>query len=298
MANLQLQEARLANYVREEGLVQQIAAVRSTSALDRSNTIKSLLGQEMAQAQKLATSEIQRKQIALKFGRKIFNQTVKEFALKARALVSEQAAQSASLEFERQKTEATGKRAELEARIAQTQAQAAFDLEGTDANKLKLDLAKENLKLIQEQNHETRSLSQLQSGLLRDQQAAGRERLAQERLLALNGQKQFATVGQQAIIQRNVNEMLRGQAQNVGAAAVSAQNFRAQLEGAAQARGNLSASFQAQVNTHLDGSQTFSRMNSTLETIATNTSRETQFTVEVNVDPVSGAANSSVSGTG
>ncbi len=298
MANLQFQEARLGNYAKEVGLVQEIAAVRSDAAIDRSGTIKSLLGQEMAQAQKLATSEIQRKQIALKFGRKIFNQTVMEFDLKARALVSEQTAQRTSLQFEQQKTAAAGKRAEKEAKIAEIQAQSAFDQDDSEPNKLKLDLAKENLKLIKEQNEETQSLGQLQLGLLSTQQAAGRERLSQERLLSLNSQKQFATVGQQAVIQRNVSEMLRGQAQQVDAAAVSAQNFKSQLEGASQARGNLSAAFQAQVNTHLDGSQHFSQMNSTLETIATNTGRETPITVNVSVDPVSGAANSSVSGTG
>ncbi len=296
--SLQRQEARLGNYAKEVGLIQQIAGVRSDAAIDRSGTIKSLLGQEMAQAQKLAKSEIQRKQIALKFGKKIFNQTVMEFDLKARALVTEQEAQRTSLQFEQQKTEASGKRAENEAKIAAVQAQSAFDLAGTEENEQKLKLAQANLDLIQQQNIETQNLGRLQLGLLSTQQAAGREQLAQERLLSLNGQKQFASKAQQAVIQKNVNEMLRGQAQQVDAAAVSASNFKSQLEGASHARGNLSEAFQAQVNTHLDGSQHFSQMNSTLDTIATNTGRENPITVNVSVDPVSGAANSSVSGTG
>ena len=296
--SLQRQEARLGNYAKEVGLIQQIAGVRSDAAIDRSGTIKSLLGQEMAQAQKLAKSEIQRKQIALKFGKKIFNQTVMEFDLKARALVTEQEAQRTSLQFEQQKTEASGKRAENEAKIAAVQAQSAFDLAGTEENEQKLKLAQANLDLIQQQNIETQNLGRLQLGLLSTQQAAGREQLAQERLLSLNGQKQFASKAQQQVIQKNVNEMLRGQAQQVDAAAVSAANFKSQLEGASHARGNLSEAFQAQVNTHLDGSQHFSQMNSTLDTIATNTGRENPITVNVSVDPVSGAANSSVSGTG
>lgn len=296
--SLQRQEARLGNYAKEVGLIQQIAAVRSDAALNRSDTIKGLLGQEMAQAQKLAKTEIQRKQIALEFGKKIFNQTVREFDLKARALVTEQEAQRTSLQFEQQKEAAAGRRAEREAKIAEIQAQQQFDIAGTDENQRKLRLAQANLNLILQQNTETQNLGRLQLGLLSAQQAAGRDQLAQERLLALNGQQQFATKAQQAVIQKNVNEMLRGQAQQVSAAAVSASNFRSQLEGAAHARGNLSTAFQAQVNTHLDGSQHFSQMNSTLDTIAENTSRETQFTVEVNVDPGSGTANSSVRGTG
>ncbi|MCP4974263.1 MAG: hypothetical protein GY914_11435, partial [Prochlorococcus sp.] len=81
-------------------------------------------------------------------------------------------------------------------------------------------------------------------------------------------------------------------------AEISAANYAASLQSIPQALGDIPAAFNTQVHTTIDGNQTFSQMNSALDTIATNTGRENPITVNVSVDPVSGAANSSVSGTG
>lgn len=296
---LQVQEARLGIYAQETQLVGQIAAARNQAALDRSNTIKSLLDQELQQEQALAGNDAQRRQLELEFGQRKFNQTVAEFDLKARALVTEQQAQQASLAFEQQKAAAAGKRAEIEARIALLQAQQQNSEKGTAETQRQVELAQQNLDLIQQTNSEEQRLGGLRSNLLAEQQAAARERLSQERLLALNGLAQYGTIEQQRQLQADVNEQLRQQAGYADAAAVSAQNFKNELNGAAQARGDLSTAFQAQVNTVIDGSQQFSQMNTYLSQIVTNTQKPPVVNVTVN-NSGSGSGNSSravVSGT-
>ncbi len=279
---LQTQEARLGLYAQETQLVGQINAARSQAAVDRSNTIKSLLDQELQQGQALAANDAQRRQLELQYGQAKFNQTVAEFDLKARALVTEQQAQQASLAFEQQKAAAAGKRADIEAQIALLQAQAANADKGTPESQRQVQLAQQNLDLIRQTNSEEQRLGGLRSSLLQEQQAAARERLAQERLIALNGQAQYGSTEQQTQLQADVNEQLRQQAGYASAAAVSAQNFKDQLNGAAQARGDLSTAFQAQVNTVIDGSQQFSQMNTFLSQIVTNTSKPPVVNVTVN----------------
>lgn len=299
-SNLKAQEARLGFYSQEYQLIGQINNVRNQGAIDRSNTIKSLLDQELSQAQALATSDGQRRALELQFGQAKFNQTVAEFDLKARALVAEQQGQQASLAFEQQKAAAAGKRAEIEAQIALIQAQAANADKGTAETQRQVELAQQNLDLIRQSTTQEQALGTLRSQLLRDEQAAARERLSQERLLALNGQAQYASLDQQAQLQADVNAELSKQAGYASAAAVSAQNFKNQLQGASDARGELSSAFQAQVNTVIDGSQQFSQMNSYLSTIATNTSKQPVVNVTVN-NSGSGSGNSSraaVRGTG
>jgi len=207
---------------------------------------------------------------------------VAEFDLKAKALVTEQASQRASLSFEQQKAAAAGKRAEIEAQIALLQAQAANADKGTEETRRQVELAQQNLNLIKDQNEQEAQLSGLRSGLLADQQAAARDQLEQQRLIALNGQEEFASIGQRKQLQDDVNQQLQDQAGYADAAKVSAQNFKTQLEDAAQARGDLSTAFQAQVNTVIDGSQQFTRMNDILSQIATNTSRPPTVNVTVN----------------
>jgi len=291
-SNLKAQEARLGFYSQEVQLIGQINKVRSDAAIGRSDTIKSLLDQELSQAQALASSDAQRRALELQFGQAKFNQTVAEFDLKARALVAEQQGQQASLAFEQQKAAAAAKRAEIEAEIALIQAQAANAEKGSAETQRQVTLAQQNLDLIRQSNSEEQALGSLRTQLLRDQQAAARERLSQERLLALNGQAQYASLDQQAQLQADVNAELSRQAGYASAAAVSAQNFKNQLQGASDARGELSSAFQAQVNTVIDGSQQFSQMNSYLSTIATNTSKQPVVNVTVN-NSGSGSGNSS-----
>ncbi len=298
-ANLKGQEARLGFYAKEVTLIGQINKVRADAAIGRSDTIKSLLDQELSQAQKLATNDAQRRALELEFGQRKFNQTVAEFDLKAIALGTEQQAQQASLAFEQQKVAAAGKRAEIEAKIALLQAQQQNSEKGTAETQRQVELAQQNLDLIRQTNAEELGLGTLRQQLLADQQAAARDQLAQQRLLALNAQAEFASKEQQAQLQADVNAELSQQASYVDAAAVSARNFKNLLQEAAQARGELSTSFQAQINTVIDGSQQFSQMNSFLSTIATNTAKAPVVNVTVNNSAARGNSSGAVvSGTG
>jgi TP901 family phage tail tape measure protein len=296
--NLKAQEARLGLYVKEIGLIGQISKVRADAAIGRSDTIKSLLDQELAQAQKLATNDAQRRALELQYGQAKFNQTVAEFDLKARALVTEQQGQEAALAFEQQKNAAAGKRLEIEAQIALLSAQAKLAEKPDAAAQQQVALAQQNLDLIRQTNAEELGLGSLRSQLLQEQQAAQRDQLSQQRLIALNAQAEFGSVEQQAQLQADVNAELRNQAGYANAAAVSAQNFKAQLQGAAEARGDLSTAFQAQVNTVIDGSQQFTTMNNILSTIATNTAKQPVVNVTVNNSGARGNSSGAVvSGT-
>ena len=298
-STLKAQEARLGFYSQEYQLIGQINKVRNDAAIGRSDTIKSLLDQELSQAQKLATNDAQRRALEIEFGQRKFNQTVAEFDLKARALVTEQQAQQASLAFEQQKVAAAGKRAEIEAQIALISAQQQNAEKGNAATQQQVALAQQNLDLIRQTNAEELGLGTLRQQLLAEQQAAARDQLAQQRLIALNAQAEYGSVEQQAQLQADVNAELRNQAGYANAAAVSAQNFKAQLQGAADARGDLSTAFQAQVNTVIDGSQQFSQMNSFLSTIATNTAKAPVVNVTVNNSAARGNSSGAVvSGTG
>ncbi len=298
-SNLKAQEARLGFYSQEYQLIGQINKVRADAAIGRSDTIKSLLDQELSQAQKLATNDAQRRALELEFGQRKFNQTVAEFDLKAIALGTEQQAQQASLAFEQQKLAAAGKRAVIEAEIALSQAKQQNSEKGTAETQRQVELAQQNLDLIKETNSQEQGLGALRQQLLADQQAAARDQLSQQRLLALNSQAEFASKEQQAQLQADVNAELSQQASYVDAAAVSARNFKAQLQEAAQARGELSTSFQAQINTVIDGSQQFSQMNSFLSTIATNTAKAPVVNVTVNNSAARGNSSGAVvSGTG
>lgn len=297
-AALQQQEARLGFYSQEFTLLGQINKVRADAAIGRSDTIKSLLDQELSQAQKLATNDAQRRALELEFGQRKFRQTVAEFDLKAIALGTEQQAQRASLAFEQQKVAAAGKRAEIEAQIALLQAQQQNAEKGSAATQQQVALAQQNLDLIRETNAQELGLGNLRSQLLQEQQAAQRQQLEQQRLIALNAQAEYGTREQQAQLQADVNAELRNQAGYVDAAAVSARNFKAQLQEAAQARGELATSFQSQINTVIDGSQQFSQMNSFLSTIATNTAKQPVVNVTVNNSGARGNSSGAVvSGT-
>ena len=297
-AALQQQEARLGFYSQEFTLLGQLNKVRSDAAIGRSDTIKSLLDQELSQAQKLATNDAQRRALELEFGQRKFNQTVAEFDLKAIALGTEQQAQQAALAFEQQKLAAAGKRAEIEAQIALLQAQQQNAEKGSAATQQQVALAQQNLDLIRETNAQELGLGNLRSQLLQEQQAAQRQQLEQQRLIALNAQAENGSKEQQAQLQADVNAELRNQAGYVDAAAVSARNFKALLQEAAQARGELATSFQSQINTVIDGSQQFSQMNSFLSTIATNTAKQPVVNVTVNNSGARGNSSGAVvSGT-
>ena len=214
------------------------------------------------------------------------------------ALTTKQQAQQAALAFEQQKVAAAGQRAEIEARIALLQAQSRNAEKGSAETQQQVALAQQNLDLIRQTNAEELGLGSLRSQLLQEQQAAQRDQLSQQRLIALNAQAEFGSVEQQAQLQADVNAELRNQAGYANAAAVSAQNFKAQLQGAAEARGDLSTAFQAQVNTVIDGSQQFSQMNTFLSTIATNTAKQPVVNVTVNNSGARGNSSGAVvSGT-
>lgn len=275
----------------------QINKARNDSAIGRSDTIKTLLDQELSQAQKLASNDAQRRALELQYGQAKFNQTVAEFDLKARALVSEQQGQQISLELERQKAALAQQRLEKEAELQVLRAKDAAS-GGNPLKLAELKLAQENLDLIRQQGSEEQRLSGLRLQALNAQQAGQRQQLEQQRLIALNAQAEYGTKEQQAQLQADVNKELRNQAGYADAAAVSAQNFKAQLQGAAEARGDLSTAFQAQVNTVIDGSQQFSQMNSFLSTIATNTAKQPVVNVTVNNSGARGNSSGAVvSGT-
>jgi TP901 family phage tail tape measure protein len=275
----------------------QINKARGDSAIDRSGTIKTLLDQELSQAQKLATNDAQRRALELQFGQAKFNQTVAEFDLKARALVSEQQGQQIILDLERQKAALAQQRLEKEAELQVLRAKEAAS-GGNPLKQAELKAAQDALNVIRQQGTEEQRLSGLRLQALNAQQEAQRDSLTQQRLIALNAQAEFGSVEQQAQLQADVNAELRNQAGYANAAAVSAQNFKAQLQGAADARGDLSTAFQAQVNTVIDGSQQFTTMNNILSTIATNTAKQPVVNVTVNNSGARGNSSGAlVSGT-
>jgi hypothetical protein len=202
------------------------------------------------------------------------------------------------LAFEQQKLAAAGKRAEIEAQIALLQAQQQNAEKGSAATQQQVALAQQNLDLIRETNAQELGLGNLRSQLLQEQQAAQRQQLEQQRLIALNAQAEYGSKEQQAQLQADVNAELRNQVGYVDAAAVSARNFKALLQDAAQARGDLATSFESQINTVIDGSQQFSQMNSFLSTIATNTAKQPVVNVTVNNSGARGNSSGAVvSGT-
>ena len=288
------QEARLGLYAQETQLVSQINQVRNQGAIQRSQTISTLLGQELSQAQKLAINDRERAALEAQYGQAKFNQTVAEFNLKAKALASEQAGQRVSLAFEQQKAAAAGKRAEIEAQIGLLKAEQANNEKASPETARAVQLAREQLSLIQQQNIEEASLGALRSNLLREQQAAARDRLAEERLIALNGQAEFASLEQQRQLQQDVNQTLKERAGYANAATVSAANFKQQLVDAAEARGELANAFNAQVKTTVDGSQQFSQMNTYLSQIVANTGKPPVVNVTVNNSTPGGNSNRSV----
>lgn len=278
---LKASEQRLGLYAQEYNLIGQIEKVRNDSALNRSNTIKSLLDQELQQSQTLASSDEERARLQAVFGKAKLDQTITEFRIKADGLASELASQEASLQFEQQKSAAAAKRAVLEAEIGQLKAQQAAASGDPTAQK-ELEIANQILQTTKEAYNDEIRLGGLRTQLFQEQKAAAGERLANERLVALNALEAFGTDQQRAQIQRDVNAQLQNQVSYTDAASVAAGNFKNQLQGAADARGDLSTAFQAQVNTVIDGSQQFSQMNSYLSTIATNTAKPPTVNVTVN----------------
>ncbi|MFZ9568585.1 MAG: tape measure protein [Vulcanococcus sp.] len=279
--NLEAQELRLGTYRQETDLINQINKIRNDAAVGRSQVVSTLLDQELQQAQALAANDQQRRQLEISFGQAKFNQTVREFDLKARALAAEQAGQQASLSFERQKVEAANQRARIEAQLALVAARRAYLEKPDQQNAAQLRLAREQLDLVVKQQSQEQQLGQQRQQLLAVQQAAQQQELAGQRLIALNSQAQNTTLEQQRQLQADVSRELQNQGGYADAAAVSADNFKKQLQGAATARGELSTAFQAQVNTVLDGTQQFTQMNSFLGQIVKNTAQPPNVVVNV-----------------
>ena len=294
LASLKTSEQRLGFYAQEYNLVGQIEKVRSDAALNRSNTVKSLLDQELQQAQALAGSDEERARLQQVYGKAKLDQTITEFNIKADGLRSELASQEASLEFERQKSAAAAQRAVVEAQITQIKAQQKALTGGPEAQK-ELELANQLVGIAQDAYSQELRLGGLRSQLFQEQKAAGAERLANERLVALNSLEAYGTDQQRAQIQADVNRQLQNTVQYSDAASVAAGQFKQELQGASQARGDLATAFQAQVNTTIDGSQQFSQMNSYLSTIATNTAKPPTVNVTVNNSGGGCGGNSSAS---
>lgn len=281
VADLKVSEQRLGFYAQEYNLIGQIEKVRNDSALNRSNTIKSLLDQELQQAQVLAGSDEERARLQQVYGKAKLDQTITEFKIKADGLASELASQEASLQFEQQKSAAAAQRAVIEAQIEQIKAQQKALTGGPEAQK-ELELANQLVRIAEDAYSQELQLGGLRSQLFQEQKTAAAERLSNERLVALNALEAFGTDQQRAQIQADVNAQLQKQVGYADAASVAAGNFKNQLQGAADARGDLSTAFQAQVNTVIDGSQQFSQMNNYLSTIATNTAKPPTVNVTVN----------------
>ena len=281
VAGLKANEQRLGFYAQEYNLIGQIEKVRNDSALNRSNTIKSLLDQELQQAQVLAGSDEERARLQQVYGKAKLDQTITEFKIKGDGLRSELASQEASLQFEQQKSAAAAQRAVIEAQIEQIKAQQKALTGGPEEQK-QLELANQLVRIAEDAYRQELQLGGLRSQLFQEQKTAAGERLANERLVALNALEAFGTDQQRAQIQADVNRQLQQQVSYSDAASVAAGNFKSQLQGAADARGDLSTAFQAQVNTVIDGSQQFSQMNTYLSTIATNTAKPPTVNVTVN----------------
>lgn len=294
LASLKTSEQRLGFYAQEFNLVGQIEKVRSNAALNRSNTIKSLLDQELQQAQALAGSDEERARLQQVFGKAKLDQTITEFRIKADGLRSELASQEASLEFERQKSAAAAQRAVVEAQIEQIKAKQKAISGGPEAQK-ELELANQLVNIAQDAFNQELRLGGLRTQLFQDQKAAAAERLANERLVALNSLEAFGTEQQRAQIQADVNRQLQNTVQFSSAASVAAGQFKQELQGASQARGDLSNAFQAQVNTVIDGNQQFTQINSFLSTIASNTAKPPTVNVTVNNSGGGCGGNSSAS---
>jgi tape measure domain-containing protein len=294
LASLKTSEQRLGFYAQEYNLVGQIEKVRSDAALNRSNTVKSLLDQELQQAQALAGSDEERARLQQAYGKAKLDQTITEFKIKGDGLRSELASQEASLEFERQKSAAAAQRAVVEAQIEQIKAQQKALTGGPEAQK-ELELANQLVGIAQDAYSQELRLGGLRSQLFQEQKAAAAERLSNERLVALNALEAYGTDQQRAQIQADVNRQLQNTVQYSDAASVAAGQFKQELQGASQARGDLATAFQAQVNTTIDGSQQFSQMNSYLSTIATNTAKPPTVNVTVNNSGGGCGGNSSAS---
>lgn len=281
VAGLKASEQRLGFYSQEFNLIGQIEKVRTDAALNRSNTIKSLLDQELQQAQALAGSDQERARLQAVFGKAKLDQTITEFRIKGEGLRAELTSQEASLQFEQQKSAAAAQRAVIEAQIEQIKAQQKALTGGPEAQK-ELELANQLVRIAEDAYSQELQLGGLRNQLFQEQKAAAGERLANERLVALNALEAFGTDQQRAQIQRDVNAQLQKQVSYSDAASVAAGNFKSQLQGAAEARGELSTAFQAQVNTVIDGNQQFTQINSYLSTIATNTAKPPTVNVTVN----------------
>ena len=294
LASLKTSEQRLGFYAQEYNLVGQIEKVRSDAALNRSNTVKTLLDQELQQAQALAGSDEERARLQQAYGKAKLDQTITEFKIKGDGLRSELASQEASLEFERQKSAAAAQRAVVEAQIEQIKAQQKALTGGPEAQK-ELELANQLVGIAQDAYSQELRLGGLRSQLFQEQKAAAAERLSNERLVALNSLEAYGTDQQRAQIQADVNRQLQNTVQYSSAASVAAGQFKQELQGASQARGDLATAFQAQVNTTIDGSQQFSQMNSYLSTIATNTAKPPTVNVTVNNSGGGCGGNSSAS---
>ena len=164
--------------------------------------------------------------------------------------------------------------------------------------KQKVKLARENLRMVQAEVTQSNALFSKQAALLNLQQAAARERLGNERLIELAGKKEFATVEQRKQLQADINSMLRTQAGEADAAAVSANSFRENLRGAETARASLSSKFQATVTTTIDGNQTFTSMNDTLNAIEGHTKNAAKNPINIYMRMDSaGRVTSATSGT-
>ena len=291
---LKVSEQRLGLYAQEYNLVGQIGKVGIDAALNRSNTIKSLLDQELQQAQTLAKSDDERAALQKVYGQAKLDQTITEFRIKSDGLQSELAAQQASLQFEQQKSAAAAQRAILEAEINQLKAQQAA-ASGDPAAQKELALANQIVAVTKQAYNDELRLGALRADLFQQQSYAAADRLANERLVALNALEAYGTDQQRAQIQADVNAQLAQQVRYGDAASVAAANFTNELQNAAQARGELSTAFQAQVTTTIDGSQQFSQMNSYLSTIATNTAKPPTVNVTVNNSGGGCGGNSSAS---
>jgi len=290
---------RISMLQKEQDLVNNIANTRNQSIISRATTIKSLLGIESNHAQAMAADDKTRQQIKENYGARIYRQTVKEFSLRAKALVAEQEGARVALQFKQQGVRIALRQRKIEADIALIDAKAKAAEKPNDANlKRIVELRKAALLLVQNESRELQGQQTLENELLGVQQTAAKDRLKDAKVLELASQKQYANADQLGQLQGEINGLYRGQTTNIKQATVAATDFRTQIEGSAKSRANLSDQFQATVKTTLDGSQTFSTMNKTLTNIETNTANAAKQPINIymTTNP-QGQVTSATSGT-
>ena len=299
----QFDQASLDTRMKELGIAGQISNIRNQAAVTRNEAVQSLLQQEMNHSMKMAKDETTRGRIRQQYGQAIYDQTVREYQLKARGLAVEQQAQIRGLEIEHKKVVMANDRRILEAEIAAIQAKEALAKDDSEANLAKLKAAEDLVRLSKEQKRLTESLFNDELKLLGVKQASARDALTNQRLIELGSKKEFANNQQRARLQGEINRMIHNQGTETDQAAISAGNFRSQMEGASSAALSLPQKIETSVQTTIDSTSAFSNMNNHLANIEASTKNMAATPINIHISQnasggYSARGSGGVAGTG